>query len=301
VSGTPTTLACDGELPGGISVFVQLAVSGTGGAYDFGFLFQPGDTNPLLIPSNQTAPPVPIGGSLGFTSASTGRVTIQNPNKGRSFQQFEVAPIGFRVTSVSTPDCAVTEGAGIACQGELRPRGTFVVRLDTEPVSGSPAAVLVAKGTDKGFAFVQGGDPCPDLEANVARLQAEAAVLRSHIAAMTKVRKARASLSSLRKRLAGITRQLAAQRAQLKSCGAGRERKSAAGTACDPEGKAAAQWSGRVAGLTAVLPVERRVAARVNALRAVPKRTQKALAAAKAASSRASKALSACDAALTLN
>ena len=52
------------------------------------------------------------------------------------------------------------------------------------------------------------------------------------------------------------------------------------------------------AGLRDVLPAERRVAAKVKALRSLPASTQKKLAAAKAQLERVTEALLACDAAL---
>jgi hypothetical protein len=145
LTGTPPTLACDGELPGGISVFVQLGVSGAGGSYDFALLFQPGDMNLFNVPSNQTAAPVPLGGSLGMTSATAGRVTIHNPNETQSFQRVEVAPVGFRVTNVLSPNCGITEGGGIVCQNTLAPGGARIIRFATDSLAGLSAVLPVER------------------------------------------------------------------------------------------------------------------------------------------------------------
>ncbi|MBA3718087.1 MAG: hypothetical protein H0W87_07675, partial [Actinobacteria bacterium] len=261
VTGTPATLACDGELPGGISVFVQLTTSGAGGAYDFALLFEPGDTNLFYVPSNQTAAPVPLAGSLGMTSPTEGRVTILNVSRV-SFQQLEVAPIGFRVRSVSTQDCGTTEGGGIACQGNLGPGSRAVIQFVTEPLAGAPSAVLLAHGSQTGFIYVQAGDACPDLLAELARLQAQASTVKSQIAlaerqltsaehslgrskafanAAAQIRSARSALGPLLHRLAALTRAIRGREQKLKSCEGGGARKAAAATACDDEWKAAAQ------------------------------------------------------------
>jgi len=299
--GTPPTLACDGELPAGISVFIQLGVSGAGGSYDFALLFQPGDTNLFYVPSNQTAAPVPLGGSLGMTSATAGRVTIHNPNETQSFQQVEVAPVGFRVTNVLSPNCGISEGGGIVCQNTLAPGGARIIRFATDSLPGLRSAVLLAHGSETGLAYVQAGDPCPDLQANLARVQAEAGVLKSHIATLSRVRQARPSLGPLRARLAAVKKELAAQQRQLKGCRAGRAEKAKAAreAACDLLGRTLARAEGRTAGLSAVLPVERRLAAKLKALKRVAAATGKALTEAKAASARAAAALRACDASLS--
>ncbi len=169
VTGSPATLACDGALPGGISVFVQLTTSGSGGAYELGFLLSPGDTNLLYIPSNERAPPVPLGGSIGRTSNGGGRVTIRNPGSA-SFQQLEVAPIGFRVAGVSTADCGRDRGRGHRVPAAARPaRSTAVIHFSAAlPEIGS--AYLFATGTDTGIAYVEPGEACPDMVAALERL-----------------------------------------------------------------------------------------------------------------------------------
>jgi hypothetical protein len=298
VSGTPATLACDGDLPGGISVFVQLNVSGSGGSFDFAFLFQPGDTNLLYIPSNETAAPVPLTGTLGKTSAEGGRVLIQNPNATESFQQFEVKPIGLAFTSVSTPDCALTEGGGIACQGDLRPGRTLVIRFGMDPNADAPPAVLLAHGNATGLAYVEPGEPCADIKAVIARLKGEAAVVRTHLAAIERVATARPLARPLRLRLQSLTKQINAQVNRSGNCAAGEARKAASAAACDARWNRLERAKGTIAGLTAVLPTERRVAAKVKALRSLPGRTSKELAAAKANLTQQTKNLLACAAAL---
>jgi hypothetical protein len=300
VSGAPATLDCDGELPGGISVFVQLAVSGSGGAYELGFLFKPGDTNLLMIPSNQAAPPVPIGGSLGFTSASTGRVTIQNPGKTRSFQQLEVAPIGFRATNVLTPDCGITEGGGIACQGNLGPRRTAVIEFTPDSRPADASAVLSANGSDVAFAFVQAGTPCPDVVASVSRARSEASVVRAHLASLMRVGKARRYLGPLQRKLAALNRQINATQRTYNKCSAG-TRKTAAASACDADALRVANAAGRQAGLQDVLPTERRVAGKVKSLRALPRKTQRTLTTVRATVARATQRLTACQTSLALD
>ena len=298
LAGSPATLACDGALPGGISVFVQLTTSGSGGAYEFALLFSPGDTNPLYVPSNQTAPPVPLGGEIGKTSAEGGRVLIQNPNSRASFQQFEIKPVGPPFTSVETPDCAVTEGGGIACQGSLRPGRTLAVEFRMAPESDAPAVFLIAHGTATGLAYIPPGDPCEDYGEVVTRLRAEGAVLVNHSTALARVPQARRFLAPLSRKLTAFARQFEAALKRASNCAAGEARKSAAATACDPQGRALQRAKGTVAGLNLVLPTERRVAARIKRLRAVPGKTRKQIAAAKASIRRAEQALLACDASL---
>jgi len=296
VAGTPTTLSCDGALPGGISVFVQLTTSGDGGAYEFALLFQPGDTNLFYVPSNQKAPPVPLGGSLGRTSNGGGRVTVANPGSA-SFQQLEIAPIGFRASAVATPDCGVTGGGGIACQRPLGPGKTAVIRFTADVSDTSSAYLFAGNGGGTGAAYVQYGGPCPDVVASVTRLHSEAAVVRSHLAVMSRSRAAKPLLAGLRAKVVSLEKKVkAAQRAYLKCTRSGR--KAAAAAACDAKLMSVGRANGRVAGLREVLPTERRIAARVNALRSLPADTQKKLAAAKAAVARATKALADCDASL---
>jgi hypothetical protein len=296
ISGSPGTLVCDGELPGGISVFVQLATSGAGGAYEFALLLQPGETDLFQIPSNQQAPPAPLGGSLGRTGNGAGRVTISNPGKS-SFQQFEVAPIGFRVSGVATTDCGVTEGGGIACQRPLGPGKTAVVRFSAAVDDSSSAYLLATSAEDTGLAYVPHGDACPDAAATSTRLRSEASVVRAHLALLSRSRAAKHFLAPLRRKLAALEKQIAtAQRGLLQCEQTGR--KVAAASACDAKMLSVGHASGRVAGLGDVLPTERRVAAKVKALRRLPSSTQKKLADAKAKLKRVKGALLTCDAAL---
>jgi len=284
VSGTPATLACDGDLPGGISVFVQLTTAGAGGSYDFALLFSPGDTNLFYVPSNQKAPPVLIGGSLGMTSATEGRVTILNASES-TFQQLEVAPIGFRVANVKTQDCGVTEGGGIACQGTLRPHESAVIQFVASPFSGTPSAVLLALGGETGFIYVQAGDACPDLSGQLARIQAQIAPVKSQIAlaerqltgaqhslgssqafakATAQIRSARSALRPLRQRLTALRRAVRGREGKLRSCEGGGALKVAATGTCDDESKAAGRAGGTVVALLTALSVERRVAKRAR-------------------------------------
>jgi len=296
ISGSPATLVCDGELPGGISVFVQLATSGAGGAYEFALLFQPGDTDLFQIPSNQQAPPAPLGGSLGRTGNGGGRVTIRNAGRA-SFQQFEVAPIGFRVSGVATTDCGVTEGGGIACQRPLGPGKTAVVRFSGAVEDSSSAYLLATSADDTGLAYVEHGDPCPDLAASSMRIRSEASIVRAHLAVMSRNRAAKPFLGPLRTKLAALEKQIAAAQRGLSSCER-TGRKVAAAAACDAKLLSVGRAVGREAGLRDVLPTERRVGARVKALRSLPSSTRKTLAAAKAATARAVRALAVCDASL---
>jgi hypothetical protein len=298
ITGSPPMLACDGALPGGVSVFVQLKTSGSDGAYEFALLFSPGDTNLLYVPSNQTAPPAPLGGEIGKTSAEGGRVLIQNPNSGASFQQFEIKPIGLPFTSVRTPDCALTEGGAIACQGSLRPGRTLAVKFGMDPDSDAPPVFLIAHGNATGLAYIPPGDPCEDFHDVVTRLRAEAAVVRSHLAALARVPQARRFLAPLRRKLTTLSKQIQAALNRSGNCAAGDVRKTAAAAACDSQERALQRAKGTVAGLTAVLPTERRAAAKVKKLRAVPGKTRKEIAAAKMGIKRAGQALVACDAAL---
>ena len=296
ISGSPATLFCDGELPGGISVFVQLTTSGSGGAYEIALLFQPGDTDLFYIPSNQQAPPSPLGGSLGRTQNGGGRVTISNPGTA-SFQQFEVAPIGFRADGVATADCGVTEGGGIACQRPLGPGKTAVVRFGGAVPDSSSAYLLATSAGDTGLAYVPYGDPCPDSAASSARVRSEASIVRAHLAVLSHTRAAKPFLAPLRRKLAALEKQIAAARRGLLRC-VQTGRKVAAASACDAKMLSVGHASGREAGLRDVLPTERRVAAKVKALRGLPPSTQKKLAAAKAKLERVTEALLACDAAL---
>ncbi len=296
ISGSPATLVCDGELPGGISVFVQLATSGSGGAYEFALLFQPGDTDLFYIPSNQQAPPAPLGGSLGRTQNGGGRVTISNPGTA-SFQQFEVAPIGFRVSGVTTTDCGVTEGGGIACQRPLGPGKTAVVRFGGAVPDSSSAYLLATSAGDTGLAYVPYGDPCPDSAASSTRVRSEASIVRAHLAVLSHTLAAKPFLAPLRRKLAALEKQIAAAQRGLLRCEQ-TGRKVAAASACDAKMLSVGHAKGREAGLRDVLPTERRVAAQVKALRSLPASTQKKLAAAKAKLERVTEALLACAAAL---
>jgi hypothetical protein len=299
VTGDPATLACDGELPGGISVFVQLLVAGGGGSYDFAVLFSPGDpeSDLLYIPSTERAAPVPIGGSLGFTSAGTARVTIANASSTRSFQRLEVAPIGFQARAVASPDCGITEGGGIACQRNLGPRRTAVLRFTPDSRPSAASAVLSAYGSDIGFGFVQAGSPCPDLIAAVAQTRSEASIVRAHLALLARVANARRYLRPLRRKLAVLDRQVAAEQRNYVNCSAG-TRKTAAGSACDADALRVANAAGRAAGLRAVLPTDRLIAVKVKQLRAFSRTTQKKLTAAKGTLERATQRLAVCQASL---
>jgi hypothetical protein len=296
ISGSPATLACDGELPGGISVFVQLTTSGAGGAYEFAPVFQPGDTDLFQIPSNQQAPPAPLGGSLGRTGNGAGRVTISNPGRA-SFQQFEVAPIGFRVSGVATTDCGVTEGGGIACQRPLGPGKTAVVRFSGAVEDSSSAYLLATSASETGLAYVPYGEACPDSVAASIRVRSEASVVRAHLAVLLHTRAAKRFLAPLRRKLAALEKQITATQHGLLRCEQ-TGRKVAAASACDAKILAVGHASGREAGLRDALPTERRVAGKVKALRSLPASTQKKLAAAKAKLKRVTEALLACDASL---
>ncbi len=261
-------------------MFVQLTTSGTGGAYEFALLFQPGDMDLFYVPSNQQAPPAPLGGSLGRTQNGGGRVTISNPGTA-SFQQFEVAPIGFRADGVATADCGVTEGGGIACQRPLGPGKTAVVRFSGAVPDSSSAYLLATSAGDTGLAYVPYGDACPDSAASSTRLRSEASIVRAHIAVMSRNRAAKRFLAPLRRKLAALEKQIAAAQRGLLRCEQ-TGRKAAAASACDAKMLSVGHASGREAGLRDVLPTERRVAAKVKALRSLPASTQKKLAAAKA-------------------
>ena len=334
VSGTPATLACDGDLVGGISVFVQLTTSGGGNAYDFAFLFAPGDTSPLYVPSHETAPPVTIGGSLGMTSATTGRVTIRNLSQ-TTLQGLEVAPIGFSVTSVATRDCGLTEGGGIACNHPLDSGQTAAIRFATTSVSGPASAYLLGdrNGATAAVAFVEAGNACPDLEATVAGAQAQMKALQGEIAKLNRrlqglgrpvparaVKPMRQAVARIARRVVNVRKALHAAQAELRACDQG-QRKAAAAAACDTQLKAAAQAAGKADGLKDALAGERRVArtarpliltlksagpqpggkkalANLTALTVLPGKTAHALSAARAAAKRTDSALTRCNAAL---
>ena len=273
VTATPATLACDGELPDGISVFVQLAASGSGGGYEFALLFSPADTNLLYVPSNQKAAPVPLGGSLGKTSQTNGRVTFHNPSGNQPFQQLEVAPFGFRATNVSHKDCSVTTGGGIACTHAVEPGTTFAVKFRTSAFSGTVGAFLVANGNATGIAYLSAGDPCADLRVNLARLQARQGALKAQIVQVQR-RLARADRAVARGRLTDAAKQLravherltglrdrakqwakAVKAAQaLPGCGTASAQKAAAGgSGCDVEWVGAGRRAGTVDGLSQAL------------------------------------------------
>lgn len=284
VSGSPATLACDSALPGGISLFIQLTTSGSGGAYEIALLFSPGDTSLLYVPSNQTAPPAPIGGSFGMVSPSVGRVTFHNAT-GATLQQFEFAPVGFRVASVQTADCAVTEGGGIACQGELGPDDLGVITFTTDPFIGQASAALVAHGSSAaGIAFVQAGDPCPDLRAALAGFKVRAAAVNAQIArvkrelaavdgalgrgkgfakARKQLKAARNALAALMKTSRTLARDVQREQADIKSCES--NARPGAPTACGNEWSAAAQGFGVAEGLAGAVANERRVATKARA------------------------------------
>jgi len=244
---------------------------------------------------------VALGGEIGKTSAQGGRVLIQNPNSRASFQQFEIKPVGPPFTGVKTPDCAVTEGGGIACQGNLRPGRTLAVKFGMDPDSDAPPVFLIAHGTATGLAYIPPGNPCEDFGDVVTRLRAEGAVLVKHLTALTRVPQARRFVAPLRRAATSFAKQLDTALRRAGNCAAGGARKGAAAAACDPQGRALQRAKGTVAGLNVILPIERRVAAKVKKLRVVPGNTRKELAAAKGAIERAERALVACDALLAQN
>ena len=114
---------------------------------------------------------------------------------------------------------------------------------------------------------------------------------------MSRNRAAKRFLAPLRRKLAALEKQIAAAQRGLLSCEQ-TGRKAAAASACDAKMLSVGHASGREAGLRDVLPTERRVAAKVKALRGLPTSTQKKLAAAKAKRKQVTEALLACDAAL---
>jgi hypothetical protein len=293
VAGGAATLSCDGELPGGISVFVNFTVSGSGGAYDFALLFTPDDSTLFFVPSREGPPPARLGGSFGKTSETTGRVTIRNASK-TSFNRLEVEPVGFFIRSVTrfsigkgnrAQDCAVTEGGGAACQGALGPGQTAVISFRTTPSTEGGEVVLLAHGAQTGFIDVPAGDPCVDLAGLVERLRAEAGALKPQVAQMERelraaktalhgaklaaaekrVDQATAALGKLSRRLAAVKKEIAAAQQQLRSCEKGTPRKTAAAVPCDAQTLAVARTAGKVRGLAEGLTVERRVAAKAKA------------------------------------
>ena len=337
VSGTPATLACDGELPNGISVFVQLNVSGSGGGYEFALLFSPGDTNLLYVPSSQKVAPVPLGGSVGRTSPTNGRVMFHNPKGGQSFQQLEIAPVGFRATNVSHRDCGLTAGGGVACTHALEPGATFAVTFRTRSFSGAVGAFLLAQGNTTGLAYVPDGDPCVDLRANLTRLQTRYSALKAQIGQVQKRlaraeravkggRLARAAdqLRAVRERLAGLRQRGVQWRKALEAAqalpGCGSAAAPTVAGVCDTEWIATGRRAGTVEGLGQALEAERRIRkiarksavlvkraggarsrpaiGRLNALVNLPRKTQKALLKATGASARGEAALTSCEAAL---
>jgi hypothetical protein len=279
MSGTPPTLACDGALPGGINVFIHLETFGAAGSYLFAFLFQPGDTNLLFIPSQETPAPVPIGGTFGRTSPTAARFTIHNPGK-QTFSELEVVPIGFAIQNVTSGSCAVTAGGALDCGMQLGPGKTAVIRAVTDPAPDGASIVLLAHGDQTGFADVDEGDACADLKAKLAEKQAEAVALRQQIAttgkaleravaaldgvnaatAKRRIARAEKALKKLKRRLRTVEADIRARERHVSSCQGGGERSLAATTACDAEGNADAQARGRLTGLNEALAVQRTVA-----------------------------------------
>ena len=184
-------------------------------------------------------------------------------------------------TGVATTDCGVTEGGGIACQRPLGPGKTAVVRFSGAVPDSSSAYLLATGAGDTGLAYVPYGEACPDSAASSSRVRSEASIVRAHLAVLSHTRAAKPFLAPLRRKLAALEKQIAAaQRALLRCEQTGR--KAAAASACDAKMLSVGHASGRVAGFRDVLPTERRVAAKVKALRGLPASTQKKLAAAKA-------------------
>ena len=280
------TLDCDGELPGGISVFVNVGVSGTGGAYELAFLFQPGDTNLLFVPGNERPAPPLLGGTFGTTSATGARVTIYNPTTS-SYREVEVAPVGFRITNVthfsignkgSARDCGITEGGGVVCQGVLGPGARAVLTLRTTGFAAEPSAVLFARDTPTQVAFIVAspGNPCADIAAQLAGARAEATALRGEITKLRRgfsvpaafaaqVKAMNARVGELSRRLAKVRSTVRGYQKQLRACGRA-TRKLAAAAACDSDETSYERILGKIAGLSQALRVERRIAASARPL-----------------------------------
>jgi hypothetical protein len=319
ISGTPATLVCDGTISDGMSVFVNFGASGTGGGYEFALLFTPDDPDPHFTPSTQGPPPARLGGSFGKTSSTTVRVTIQNPSTERAFEELEMVPIGFRITGVKSvssggskraaEDCSVGLGGTVTCKRKLRLGDMVVAVLTVDPFTGNPGLYVLAHNPfTTAFILVPLGDPCADLRAKIAQLQAEAKALKSQISntekevkeaeralhrgkiylrgtllpgenqrnaankveeAEKRVNDAKSSVKKLKQRLDDLEEEIRARQRHLQDCEEeGQRGKTTAAAACDPEGKAAAKAEGKVDGLSEALPVERRIAASAKA--AVP-------------------------------
>ena len=174
---------------------------------------------------------------------------------------------------------------------------TVVVRFRGPVTDSSSAYLLATNATDTGLAYVEYGDPCPDSAVSLARVRSEASIVRAHLAGMLRTRAAKRFLAPLRRKLAALEKQIAAAQRSVAKCEQ-TGRKVAAASACDSKMLSVGRARGLEAGLRDVLPTERRVAARVKALRSLPASTQKKLAAAKATRARAVHALADCDASL---
>ena len=284
---TQTTLECDGELPGGTSVFVNLEFATTGGVpahnYEIALLFQPGDTNLLFVPASERSAPLRLGGTFGETSVSTGRITVHNPST-LSFRPIEVAPVGFRVTGISrvaigtrniTPDCGITEGGGVACQGPLGPGKTATLTFSTGSFGAQPSVVLLAGDGPSAFVVAAAGNPCADIESSIAGLQAEANALQGEVAKLKRgvavragalakqIRGIRTQVAGLERRLASVRSALRKAQKQLRAC-LPQSQKGARVAACDPESKTAARTRGKAKGLAEALVVERSVSAKAR-------------------------------------
>lgn len=278
------TLKCEGELPGGISVFANVGFSGTGGAYELAFLFQPGDTNLLFVPGNERPAPPLLGGTFGTTSATGARVTIYNATTA-SYREVEVAPVGFRITEVtrfsigkvgSARDCGITEGGGVVCQGALGPGARAVLTVRTNGFAAEPSAVLFASDTQNAFIVASAGNPCADIAAHLAGARAQAAALRGEIAKLRRGLSVpvafAAQVKAMNARVVGLSRQLAKVRStvrgyqkQLRACGKA-TRKLAAAAACDSDETSYERIVGKILGLSEGLRVERRIAASARPL-----------------------------------
>lgn len=134
VSGTPATFRCDGPISGGMSVFVRMGVTGSGGTYEIGF--QVGNA-PLVFQRQTQGPPfLPMQASLSSLSATKQRVTFAG--SGHRFEDFEILPFGYRITRVTkltvngaSQGSCKTEGSGIDCSLNFPSGAKGVVEFET--------------------------------------------------------------------------------------------------------------------------------------------------------------------------
>ena len=179
----------------------------------------------------------------------------------------------------------------------LRPGATTAITFTAE-LPQAASAYLVAQGSDTGLAYVEGGDPCPDVFASVSRLRSEASVVRSHLIRLKEAGAPGSLLAPLQRAGVRLTAQIAAAQSAFAGCRSG-ARKAAAAAACDAEAQSLARAKGKLAGLLKVLPVERRVAARKKSLRSIAAKTLGAIRKARASSAQARGVLADCDASLS--